>query len=284
MSYIDIIINTTGSSIKKNIKFTPSMVNDIISSKTIYFPPNFILDESNILKAVSDSTSIVEIMTNISMFTKLVNYNTKKRDFKKISINGEESKKIVEKNAEFMRKLWFVNNSKIIIDSREYVIVKSKINGVPRKRNPIDKLSIRFEMTVDVMISKDKSSEAILRLTCAEKRENINRLFTAVFGENLFDWSEDNVNRYFNTPAMIKRGQSAVTKKPSILTQKQKDYQKRQKIIDNFGSLFNKNPVTRQKTEKKVKNVTFNVTKGGRRSKKRRRSTTSKNVFPKPST
>lgn len=226
MTKIDIKLNIRGSISTESMSFKPKMVNKLIKSTDIYFPENFKLDKSNILKALSkDSSDISVILTNIKMFTTLVNYNTKKHSFKKIAIDGTANKDIIDHNGEFMRKLWFVNNSKITIpdtfryNNKEitnyniYVIVSSKIRTIKKTQNKknISRSNIiddkySYVMHVDIMVSKETSVAAKIALTCPDKRNNIDKLFQQLFdtSNNFFDWREnENSNRYLKTPNML---------------------------------------------------------------------------------
>ena len=222
MVKIGIIMNIRGST-ETTTEFKPYMVNNLIKSEGIYFPENFKLDKSNILNALSKHSSDIRvILTNINYFTILVNYNTNKNNFKKIVIDGIANKDIIEHNAEFMRKLWFVNNSKItipdafiykkahIVNPNVYDIVSSKKGRVQKKKFPKKPVSnddkYRYEMSVDIMVSKETSAAAKFALTCPDKRNELNKLYMELFDttNNLFDWREnENSNRYLKIPRML---------------------------------------------------------------------------------
>lgn len=239
MATLEIKLNIRGST-KLEAVFKPSMVNNVIKTTDIYFPENFKLDKANILNALANhSSDITGILTNIEMFTTLVNYNTKKHGFKKIAVDGVANIDIIKHNGEFMKKLWFVNNSKITIPERVtynkservtynkrsstkqndykqnvYVIVSSEIKIAPKKvetpKNQAGTPNINgkrsYVMTINIMVSKETSAAAKFALTCPEKRNKIDILFRELFNttNNFFDWREnDNSNRYLSTPAMF---------------------------------------------------------------------------------
>ena len=198
MTKINIVFDVVGSTNSKNITFKPSMVNKLIKSNDIYFPENFMLYKSNILTALSkQSSDITHILTDINKFTALVKYNNKQRVFKKV-----REKDIIGHNVEFMRKLWFSNNSKIMITDKfnyinEYIIVSSESG--PLQKKPTTTPDSLYEMRVKIMVSKDASRAAKLRLTCQKNRDDINVSFKKVFdvSYNIFDAREiDNSNTY----------------------------------------------------------------------------------------
>ena len=209
MSEIQIILNTTGSIVVSNIRFTPSMVNATIETDNIYFPPNFILNDKNILRAVKDSSSTMEILTNLSMYEKLVRYYTDEaRGYKKISLEQAKTRGVIKNNAEYMKKIWFKPNSKIFIKNRAYTIVSSKIEQQPEK---IKTQNIIFKMTVNIQLAKDNSWLGRQQLTCAEKRDNINIIYKSLFNKPLFSYREI-TNRYTETPVMYSNNSGTVSK------------------------------------------------------------------------
>ena len=266
MSSIDIIMNTRGS-LTSDIDFIPSMVDSLITHKVIYFPINFLLNKKNILEAVPSTTSLTDILTNTALFTQLVKYNTNPDfGFEKITLQQAKDSGIITKNAEFMRKLWFVDNSKIIISNNQYIIVKSKLetDSVKLQKNAKPSKDIRFTMKVSVMLSREHNTIAIKRLTCAEQRENINKLYKAVFGDIFFDMrQETTTNRYPTTSALYKLGPDTDKKKPiKTLAEKEKDAQLvRVKAMNKLGQLLLNQPTYKEIITPKG---------GGKRSRKRR--------------
>lgn len=193
---IEIIINSRGSVEVANLKFTPSMVNSTITNSIIYFPSNFILSNERILKAVKDSDSVMEILTDLSMYEKLVLYYTDKaRGYKPVSLNDEKTKKIIENNINYMLKLWLNPKTKIFINNNAYTIIKSKIKKYTLIKKPLDIIQI----IVDIQVVKDASFIGIKQITCADNRDNINKKYTALFGRPLFV-SREQKNKYPTNP------------------------------------------------------------------------------------
>lgn len=210
MSYINININTIGDVIRNNISFKPSMSDTNIKSSVIYFPPTFILTNKKILKAVGDSSSVREILTTSTMFEKLVKYYTdRSKGYKKISLTQAVSLGIIDKNFEFMRNLWFKNNSQIIIDDRVYNIIKSNIT---KTKLPMDKLNLRFEMTVDLkLIRKDRDSMVNRqKISCDKQRENIDNIYESLYGVPFFNYRE-NSTKPQNAPVMYSSDKGRTT-------------------------------------------------------------------------
>lgn len=259
---INININTTGSLKQNGIKFEPSMVDSLIKTNTIYFPVNFLLDKQNMLKSNNITRSLMDILTNPKIFKQLVDYNTK---YLPKNINRD----IIKKNAEFIRKLFFADKSKIKIDNNSYVIVKSSI----------DTNSIRvikqelIVMTVNLMISKETSIIAIKRLTCEEQRNNINSLFKEIFGSILFyPRIESTANKYTRTNLLYKVGNEPVKKvKPDKRDKEIADMERRVKDL-LYKDLLYKDNVNKKNADKKP-TTTDNDKKltGGNKTRKRRR-------------
>lgn len=210
MSSINININTIGDVIRNNISFKPSMSDTNIKSSVIYFPPTFILTNKKILKAVGDSSSVREILTTSTMFEKLVKYYTdRSKGYKKISLTQAVSLGIIDKNFEFMRNLWFKNNSQIVIDDRVYNIIKSNIT---KTKLPMDKLNLRFEMTVDLkLIRKDRDSMVNRqKISCDKQRENIDNIYESLYGVPFFNYRE-NSTKPQNAPVMYSSDKGRTT-------------------------------------------------------------------------
>ena len=141
MSTVDIKFNTTGSIVVKDRPFKPPEVMQIksksqlpnkVTQSTIYFPPSFILTNSNISAAVTETSYVTDILTNITLFTKLVVYNNKIHKGAKLANPGDKDR--MNTNAKFMKDLWFATKSKIMIDNNEYVIVKSAVDSIKFKK------------------------------------------------------------------------------------------------------------------------------------------------------
>ena len=227
MPNLIITLDLKGST-KGRVKFKPNMVNKLIKNSVIYFPKTFKLDNSNILKALSGrSSDISDILTDITMYNTLVEYNNA------LPSKTDTPIDIIKHNSNFMRKLWFVNNSKItiqeglvynkrqLINNNAYVIVSSKEGALAIKRPVLTstKKTISnkhvsrdtYAMNVELIVSKETSTAAKFALTCPDKRDKIDELYKELFNtSNNFFSKRDNVtsNRYLNVPRMFKNSSS----------------------------------------------------------------------------
>ena len=208
MSTVDIKFNTTGSIVVKDRPFKPPEVTQIksksqlpnkVTQSTIYFPPSFILTNSNISAAVTETSYVTDILTNITLFTKLVVYNNKIHKGAKLANPGDKDR--MNTNAKFMKDLWFATKSKIMIDNNEYVIVKSAVDSIKFKKGS----PLKYELRISLVVSKETDTISMYKLTCREKRDDINKLWNKLFGTELFDENQTNTNRYFNTPALVRQ-------------------------------------------------------------------------------
>lgn len=262
MSKIEITINTTGSVVESNMRFTPSMVNATIETADIYFPPNFILNDKNILKAVKESSSVMEILTKHSMYDKLVRYYTDEaRGYKKISIEQEKNNGIIKTNVEYMKQLWFKPKTKILIKNRAYTIIKSDVvktkigNYQVKKKLP----NIIFQMTVNIQLIKDNSWTGRKQVTCEEKRDGINNIYRSLFNKPFFSYREQ-TNRYTEAPVMYSNNDGSVSSyvptKPAQVNQQQPH------IINNYY-------LDRNATNDSLSRPLFKTTGGKKRTYKR---------------
>jgi len=218
MPNLIITIDLKGST-KRLVEFKPNMVNKLIKNSVIYFPKTFKLDNSNILKALSGrSSDISDILTDITMYNTLVEYN------KALPSKTDTPIDIIKHNSNFMRKLWFVDNSKItiqeglvynkrqLINNNAYVIVSSKEGALAIKRTKLTSMDKdTYEMKVELIVSKETSTAAKFALTCPDKRDKIDELYKELFNtSNNFFSKRDNVtsNRYLNVPRMFKNSSS----------------------------------------------------------------------------
>lgn len=219
MPKLIITLDLKGST-KRLVEFKPNMVNKLIKNSVIYFPKTFKLDNSNILKALSGrSADISHILTDITMYNILIEYNNA------LPSKTDTTIDIIKHNSNFMRKLWFVNNSTITIqenfvynkrrltNDNTYVIVSSKEGALAIKRT---KLTSRdkdtYEMKVELIVSKETSTAAKFALTCPDKRDKIDELYKELFNtSNNFFSKRDNAtsNRYLNVPRMFKNSSSS---------------------------------------------------------------------------
>jgi len=219
MPKLIITLDLKGST-KRRVEFKPNMVNKLIKNSVIYFPKTFKLDNSNILKALSGrSSDISDILTDITMYNILIEYNNA------LPSKTDTTIDIIKHNSNFMRKLWFVNNSKItiqeglvynkrqLINNNVYVIVSSKEGALAIKRPKLTSMDKdTYEMKVELIVSKETSTAAKFALTCPDKRDKIDELYKDLFNtSNNFFSKRDNVtsNRYLNVPRMFKNSSSS---------------------------------------------------------------------------
>lgn len=212
MSYINIIINTVGDVVRKQVSFKPSMMDTNIKSTDIYFPPTFFLTNKKILKAVKETSSIPEILTSASMFDTLVKYYTDRaKGYKRINLEQANSLGIIDKNFEFMRKLWFKPNSQIMIDNRVYNIIKSDITNT---KLPNNRSNLRFEMTVNLkLIRKDRDSRINRqKMSCDQQRDDINTIYETLYGVPFFSYREKSTKPQ-NAPVMYTSDKGQTTRR-----------------------------------------------------------------------
>lgn len=212
MSYIDIIINTVGDVVRKQVSFKPSMIDMNIKSTNVYFPPTFVLTNKKILKVVKETSSVPEILTSATMFDTLVKYYTDRaKGYKRINLEQANSLGIIDKNFEFMLKLWFKPNSQIIIDNRAYNIIKSDITNT---KLPNNRSNLRFEMRVNLkLIRKDRDSRINRqKMSCEQQRDDINTIYETLYGVPFFSYREKSTKPQ-NAPVMYTNDKGQTTGK-----------------------------------------------------------------------
>lgn len=186
MSTITIKLDTTGDSVKNGLTFVPSMTDPDMKATTIYMPPTFKLSDSLIKKAVKESTSVKEVLTSPSMFHALVSYSTDRaKGYKRISLEEAEKNGIIESNYNFMLNLWLKNGQRIFIDDRAYDIISSTITS---SSMPKTNKRLQFSMVVSLRVIESKRNSVVnrMKMSCDDKRDNINKIYEELYGVPFF--------------------------------------------------------------------------------------------------
>lgn len=195
MSTITIKINTIGDVVKNNLTFTPSMIDPEMKATTIYMPPTFRLSESLIKKAVKDSSSVKEILTTPSMFHSLVRYSTDRaKGYKKITLQQAEQSGIIKSNYKFMQQLWLKKGKRIFIDDRAYDIITSTIKNTTM---PNSSKNLQFKIDIDLRVIQSKRNNLVNRtkMSCDDKRENINQIYEDLYGVPFFNYRDPSLKQ-----------------------------------------------------------------------------------------
>ena len=189
-SMLSIRFSTTGDIIKNDNVFSVRMVFPKMKSSTqIYFPPTVKITKTLLENSVKETTNPLDIFTSRSYFLQFMAYSTNKRRFKAISLEEAVKTGVVEHNMEFFKKLFFKKENRIFIDGRAYTILSSKLNIKKSILLPFNRRSLEYFMNVDLKVIERKNDTYVNRtkLTCKEKRADINKQWEAFFGESFFD-------------------------------------------------------------------------------------------------
>ena len=200
VSYLTMKLDIDGD-YKGNITFTPNMTDNTIKSKEIFFPPMFKLSNSLISKAVPDSTSSKEVLTSQGMYTRLVKYATDTtRGYKKISIQDADKGGIIEDNMKYMMKLWLPNNSSIMLNNRTYNIVTSRFE----KKGSIIGQPTNYTATIKVRVIQKERDNFVdrQRMTCDDKRAEIDKMYQELFGGIFFSYRDPSTKDMRMAPTM----------------------------------------------------------------------------------
>ena len=187
-SQLKIVLSTTGDLTEKNVSFTPSMVFVNNKSTSIFFPPTVKITSSLIRRAVPQAGKEIDVFTSRVYFTQFMKYATSKRRFKPISLAKAEEDGVVQSNFNFFKDIFFKRNNRIFIGSRGYSIISSKID-LSKSNIPKDSNNLTFKMHVNLNIIDSRNDTFVnrTRLSCKDKRANINDQWEAFFGQPFFD-------------------------------------------------------------------------------------------------
>ena len=187
-SQLKIVLSTKGDLTEKRVSFTPSMVFINNKSSTIFFPPTVKITSELIKRAVPQAGKELDVFTSRVYFTQFMRYATSRRRFKPISLAKAEEDGIVESNFNFFKDIFFKRNNRIFVGSRGYSIISSKID-LSKSKIPKDSNNLTFKMHVDLNIIDSRNDTFVnrTRLSCKDKRANINEQWEAFFGQPFFD-------------------------------------------------------------------------------------------------
>lgn len=188
-SILAIRFSTTGDIIKNDVIFSPNMVfQKMRKDLTIYFPPTVKITKTLLDNSVKENTNPIDIFTSRSYFLQFMAYSTNRRRFKPISLQKAVDTGVVKHNMEFFKKLFFKKENRIFIDGRAYTILSSKLN-IEDSLLPKNKSLLQYIMRVNIKVIEKKKDTYLNRtkLSCKDKRANINEQWEAFFGEPFFD-------------------------------------------------------------------------------------------------
>lgn len=214
VSYIVMKLDIDGD-YKRNIVFSPSMTDKSIRTNDIFFPPMFKLSNSLISEAVPDSTSPQEVLTSQGMYTRLVKYATDTtRGYKKISIQDADKSGIIDENMKYMMKLWLPNNTTIMLDNRAYNIVTTRFEKKDSVIGQPTKYTAHIKMRV---IQKERDNFVDRqRMTCDDKRAEIDRMYQELFGGIFFSYRDPSSRDIRRAPSMQTNNYGQTTGKTQI--------------------------------------------------------------------
>tara|TARA_A100001011_G_scaffold400043_1_gene511918 strand:+ start:1461 stop:2291 length:831 start_codon:yes stop_codon:yes gene_type:complete len=214
VSYLKIKLVIDGD-YKGNVTFTPSMSDDAIKTKEIFFPPMFKLSNSLISKAVPDSINPKEVLTSQGMYSRLVKYATDStKGYKKISIQDADKSGIIEDNIKYMMKLWLPNNSSIMLNNRTYNIVSTSFE----KKDRIINQPTNYTAHIRVRVIQKERDNFVDRekMTCDDKRAKINKMYQELFGGIFFSYRDPSNKDIKMAPTMQTNIYGQTTKKTQI--------------------------------------------------------------------
>lgn len=217
-SRLNIVFSTKGDLSEKNVSFTPNMVFIKNKSTVIFFPPTVKITKELVKTAVPQAGREIDVFTSRSYFTQFMKYATNKRRFKPISLAKAEETGIVESNFKYFKDIFFKRNNRIFIGTRAYSIISSKLD-MSESKIPKDSNNLNFVMHVNLNIIDSRNDTFIQRtkLSCKDKRANINEQWDAFFGEPFFDDGlPENKRLGQQAPAMFTNDQGlALDKRPA---------------------------------------------------------------------
>ena len=187
-SQLTIKFSTMGDLKENDLSFTPSMVFVKNTSTEIFFPPTVNITQSLISRAVPESGEPLDVFTSRAYFTKFMKYATSKKRFSPISLAEAEKTGVVEHNFNFFKDIFFKRNNRIFIGGKGYNIISSKLD-MANSILPKDTSSLIFTMKVRINIADRKKDSFVhrTRLSCSERRLDINEQWEDFFGESFFD-------------------------------------------------------------------------------------------------
>ena len=187
-SQLKIVLSTKGDLTEKNVSFTPSMVFVKNKSTTIFFPPTVKITSSLIKLAVPQACKEIDVFKSRVYFTQFMKYATSRRRFKPISLAKAEKDGVVNSNFNFFKDIFFKRNNRIFIGTRGYSIISSKLD-LSKSVIPKDSNNLTFKMHIDLNIIDSRNDTFVnrTRLSCKDKRANINDQWEEFFGQPFFD-------------------------------------------------------------------------------------------------
>lgn len=187
-SQLTIKFSTVGDLKENDLSFTPSMVFVKNTSTEIFFPPTVKITQDLISRAVPESGEPLDVFTSRAYFTKFMKYATSKKRFSPISLAQAEKTGVVEHNFDFFKDIFFKRNNRIFIGGKGYNIISSKLD-MANSILPKDTSSLIFTMKVRINIADRKKDSFVhrTRLSCSERRLDINEQWEDFFGEPFFD-------------------------------------------------------------------------------------------------
>lgn len=179
-----ITLNLTGRLKDENIPFVPNMISPNYNDKTIYFPMTVKLSDSVILEAVPEIKDPLFALIKLQYFSKFMFYTTNKTRYKAISLETEESKKIIKNNIIYVVQSFF--KKYIQINGRAYRILSKNISKTEYPKSKND-LITKITVTIDI-IDKDKDTYKYrLAHDCQNQRKQINDTAEKLFNVQFFE-------------------------------------------------------------------------------------------------
>ena len=189
-SMLSIRFSTTGDITKNDDVFSVRMVFPKMKNESkLYFPPTVKITKTLLENSVKETTNPIDIFTSRSYFLQFMAYSTNRRRFKPISLEEAVETGVVEHNMEFFKKLLFKTENRIFIGGRAYTILSSKLNIKKSILLPYSRRILEYFMNVDLKVIERKNDTYVNRtkLTCKDKRAEINKQWEAFFGEPFFE-------------------------------------------------------------------------------------------------
>jgi hypothetical protein len=174
-------LNISGGLDDKNVSYKPQMTDRTLDAKaeTIYFPPTIKITEP-VVKEIAQGMPPITVFTLRDKFSRFLRYYTRRRSFKKISVEDAYKKGIIRDNLHYFKELLFPDrgSNKIYLGERVYTILSSDVDHF--KIPPVGPSSMppfTFEMTINIkVIRQDKNTlENRTKMNCVDKRKAINK-------------------------------------------------------------------------------------------------------------
>jgi len=187
ISKLNIKLNLDGTIKDKNIKFVPKMIIPSIKSDIIYFPLNGKITNELIKTIIKENTPDAQtLFTDFSLFNKFIRYVTDPIRYKSIQLGSKKALEIANHNIKFIVNAFF--KKYIFINGKSFKIISFVIDDKETKI-PTTKTDLTTKITLNLKLIEREKDNLMnrTRLTCDDKRKNIDKTYNDLFGTPFFE-------------------------------------------------------------------------------------------------